>query len=128
MVFQGLIFLKEALVHDAAGREALAIPLYRAAMKKGLSKGDLRDAMICLGSSLRTVGEVKGAIRVLRRARKLYPRDPVVILFLALAHASDGQQLLAIRQLADCVLKESRSPELEPYRKVLARKFHGLRL
>ena len=76
--------LSEALSVDAAGREQEAIPLYRLAISRGLAKKDLHTALVCLGSSLRTVGQSKAAITTLRKARRLFPRDVVVILFLAL--------------------------------------------
>ena len=119
--------LGHAFSHDAAGREAKAIPFYRRAIARGLSRADLRDALIGLGSSLRSVGQTRAAIRTLQKARTLFPRDPAVVLFLALAHASAGQHALALRQVADALLRESKNPLLAPYRKVLGRKFHGLR-
>ena len=119
--------LQQALSLDAAGDESAAIPLYRRAIAKGLSKENLHTALIGLGSSLRTVGETQSALRTLRRARKLFPRDAAITLFIALAHADARQERFALRQLADCLLNESSSPRLTPYRRVLARKFHALR-
>src|SRR5262245_57823016 len=119
--------LNEALALDAAGREGEAIPLYRRAIALGLKKQDLHTALVCLGSSLRTIGQTRESIRVLQKARLLFPRDVVVTLFLALAHYDAGQQSLVIRQLADALLKESKQPGLEPYRRALARKYHALR-
>ena len=49
------------------------------------------------------------------------------LLFLALAHYDAGQQSLVIRQLGDALLKECKQKNLEPYRSVLARKYHALR-
>jgi cyanophycin synthetase len=122
-----LAALKEALSLDAAGYEKQAIPFYRLALARGLANEDLHTALIGLGSSLRTVGQTTAAITTLRKARKLFPRDIVVMMFLALAHYDAGQRDLVIRQLADALLNESTQPRLAPYRRVLARKFHALR-
>jgi len=122
-----LAALKEALSLDAAGHEKQAIPLYRLALARGLANEDLHTALVGLGSSLRTAGQTSAAITTLRKARKLFPRDIVVMMFLALAHYDAGQRDLVIRQLADALLNESTQPRLAPYRRVLARKFHALR-
>jgi cyanophycin synthetase len=119
--------LTEALSLDAAGREKQAIPLYRLALTRGLANEDLHTALIGLGSSLRTVGNTPAAITTLRKARRLFPRDLVVIMFLALAHYDAGQRDLVIRQLGDALLNESTQPRLKRYRRVLARKYHALR-
>lgn len=122
-----LAALTEALSLDAAGCEKQAIPLYRLALARGLANEDLHTALIGLGSSLRTVGKTAAAISTLRKARRLFPRDVVVIMFLALAHYDAGQRDLAIRQLGDALLKESKQPRLAGYRRVLGRKYHALR-
>jgi chloramphenicol O-acetyltransferase type A len=119
--------LREALALDAAGKERLAVPLYRRALTIGLSGENLHTALVCLGSSLRTIGETQAAIRTLQKARRLFPRDAAVILFLALAHCDAGQTHLAIRQLADGLIKESPQPRLAAYRRTLARKYHAVR-
>jgi tetratricopeptide (TPR) repeat protein len=119
--------LTHALSLDAAGHESQAIPLYRRALAASLKGDDLHTALIGLGSSLRTTGKTQAAITTLRKARRLFPRDIVVILFLALAHYDAGQKDLAIRQLGDALLKESKQPRLKRYHRVLARKYHSLR-
>ncbi len=121
------ILLKEALRLDGAGREKEAIPIYRRAITLGLAHRELHTAIVCLGSSLTTTGQTAQAIRTLQRARRLFPRDPTVILFLALAHARHGQERLALRQLGDALLKTSTDPLLRDYLKPLKRKFHALR-
>src|SRR5689334_4786541 len=119
--------LEQALALDRAGKELAAIPLYRKALAGTLSPEDLHTALVCLASSLRTTGNLKAALRTLQKCNRLFPRDPTVILFLALVHADLGQYPLAIRQLADGFLKESRNPRLSAYRTALAKKFHAFR-
>lgn len=119
--------LESAFALDRAGKERQAIPFYRQALRMGLSQSQTRDALTCLGSSLETVGELRAAIQVLQRARRMFPQDEVVTLFLALAHARAGQWDLACRQLADRLMKLSSDREILVYRPVLSRKYHALR-
>jgi tetratricopeptide (TPR) repeat protein len=119
--------LTQALSLDAAGREKQAIPLYRRTLSAGLAGDDLHTALVGLGSSLRTIGKTQAAITTLRKARRLFPRDIVVMMFLALAHYDADQRDLAIRQLANALLNESKQPRLKRYRRVLASKYHALR-
>jgi tetratricopeptide (TPR) repeat protein len=120
-------FLSQALKLDRSGHEQKAIPLYRQAIARGLSTSDLHTALICLGSSLRAVGQIQASIRTLQKARKLFPRDVTVILFLALAHHSAGQHDLALRQLGDALINESKDDKLGEFREVLKRKYHAVR-
>ncbi len=55
-----------ASVHDFVGREAEAIPLYRAALEAGLSGNREPQAVIQLASSLRNVGDFDAAIALLQ--------------------------------------------------------------
>ncbi len=120
-------WLKGAFAHDRAGRESEAIPLYRKALSSGgLTRAQLRDTLICLGSSYSTVGQSGGALRCLNRARKLFPEDPVIELFLALVLARSESSIRAVRILGAALLRESRHTGLRKYRRVLARKYRGL--
>src|ERR1700722_14735617 len=107
--------LPPAFPPDRAGREADAIPLYRQAIRTGLTSSALRDALVCLGSSLRTVGELAAARRTLQSARRQFPGDPVVLLFLALVEHDARDAVLALRQVAHLYLTESKDPRIDPY-------------
>jgi Flp pilus assembly protein TadD len=119
--------LESAFQLDNRGKEAQAIPLYRQAIRAGLSGAALRDAMVCLGSSLRTIGQLAAARRILLKARKQFPGDPVVVLFLALVEHDAGHVPLALRQVAHLYLSTSADPGVAKYRAVLGRKFHAAR-
>jgi hypothetical protein len=62
-------WLEVAFTHDRAGRESEAIPFYRKALSSGaLTRAQLWDASICLGSSYSTSGSVPPlAVRAPRR-------------------------------------------------------------
>lgn len=115
--------LEAAYRLDRAGKEAEAIPLYRGAIKAGLSSQDLRDAMVCLGSSLRVVGKTAQARSVLTKAKSLHPADPVVSLFLALALHDRGDHDRALRELGLALIASS---DLGGYSEPLRRYYRRL--
>lgn len=86
-----------ASVHDFLGREAEAVPLYRAALANGLAAPRRQQAVIQLASSLRNVGEPDAAVELLRDL----PADEIVgdaaQAFLALALWDAGRTAEALR-------------------------------
>jgi Flp pilus assembly protein TadD len=120
------VWLESAFALDRLGREAQAIPLYERAIALGLEGSALRDALVCLGSSLQTVGRAKEAVRYLAQAQKQFPGDVVVELFLALGYHDVQQPTHALRLTALACLRESGNRGLAAYRDVLKRKFHSL--
>ncbi|RIJ59692.1 tetratricopeptide repeat protein, partial [Clavibacter phaseoli] len=92
-----------ACAHDFVGREAEAVPLYRAALAGGLGPEHEPLAVIQLASSLRNVGEPEQAVALL----EAMPDDahaPGRDAFLALALHDAGRPTealaLALRRLA----------------------------
>jgi tetratricopeptide (TPR) repeat protein len=120
------VWLESALALDRQGREEQAIPFYERAIRLGLSGSSLRDALICLGSSLRTVGRAQEAVRRFQQARRRFPGDLVVELFLALGYHDTRQETDALRLTALACLRESGDRKLDPFRSVLRRKFRSL--
>jgi tetratricopeptide (TPR) repeat protein len=120
------VWLESAQALDRLGREEQAIPFYERAIRLGLSGSALRDALICLGSSLRTVGRVQEAVRRFQQAKRRFPDDVVVELFLALGYHDAAQATEALRLTALACLRESGNRNLKPFRSVLRRKFRSL--
>jgi Flp pilus assembly protein TadD len=120
------VWLESAFALDRLGREAQAIPLYEQAIALGLNGSMLKDALVCLGSSLRTVGRSREAVRFLTRAHKQFPEDIIVELFLALAYHDIQLPTRALRLVATACLRDSKSQELAAYRGVLKRKYRSL--
>ena len=123
---QAGVWLESALALDRLGREEQAIPFYERAIRLGLSGSALCDALICLGSSLRNVGRVRDAVRKFQQAKRRFPGDVVVELFLALGYHDAAQATEALRLTALACLRESGDRNLEPFRGVLRRKFRSL--
>jgi tetratricopeptide (TPR) repeat protein len=119
-------WLESALALDRLVREAEAIPFYERALRLGLKGAARRDALVCLASSLREVGRPREAVRHLERARRLFPGDVVVPLFLALGYHDVGQHAKALRLLASICLAESRDSNVLAYRSALTRKYRAL--
>ncbi len=109
-----------ACAHDFVGREAEAVPLYRAAIDGGLGPEHRPLAVIQLASSLRNVGEAEQAVALL----EAMPDDahaPGRDAFLALALHDAGRPTealaVALRRLA---------PTLPEYGRAVAAYADGL--
>ena len=87
-----------ACAQDSTGHSELAVPLYRAALDKGLSGTRRRRATIQLASSLRNTGNFEEALSLLE-AESLQPDDELssaVAAFRALALSSLGREREAL--------------------------------
>lgn len=80
-----------ASVHDLLGREAEAVPLYRAAIAAGLDEEREAQASVQLASSLRNVGDPEGAIALLRDLPPSATTGAAPQAFLALALLDAGR-------------------------------------
>ena len=111
------IVYEYANVLDYLGREREAIPLYREALKKGLS-GKYRDmCLIQLASSLRLVGDLNESYEILS---DLYGKtgEPSSLLFLSLTLIGLGRKDDALCMMLRHVLGGSEG-FLEEYRRAL---------
>jgi tetratricopeptide (TPR) repeat protein len=95
---------ERACAQDSTGHSDRAVPLYRAALERGLTGVRRRRAVIQLASSLRNLGQFEESIVLLEaeRARTSDELDDAVTAVLALAYASAGraQDGLSIALLA----------------------------
>ncbi len=119
-------FLQRGLRHDRAGREAQAVPDYQQALKLGLEPADERTTLICLASSHRNLGDLAAARTIIKRARRKYPRDPVIEAFTALILLDDGEPRLAVRILGLALCASAAPGELAGFDHALASKFRAL--
>lgn len=94
----GRALFERAGARDAAGLEADAEPLYRAALAAGLDDDHRTQAVIQLASTLRNLGELDEALALLRAEYERDPRPPLhdaVAAFYALALVSSGDPVRA---------------------------------
>jgi tetratricopeptide (TPR) repeat protein len=97
---------------DVLGEEPQAIPYYQQAVAAGLAGNDLQECLVCLGSSLRVVGEYEDAVAVLEQAVEQFPEKQSGRVFLALAYYSDGQEDKAVGTLLDVLLKTTTDTDI----------------
>lgn len=110
--------LERAFAHDTAGREAEAIPEYRAAIEGGLEDDDLLGALLGLGSSLRNVGELEESERILRQAVTRFPDHAALRVFLALTRWTSGHQADAFRELVEGLFRAD-APGMGRYQRAI---------
>lgn len=122
----GKIWLEIGLLYDRRGREAEAIPFYEKALKLGMSQDDRRSCLICLGSSLRTVGKLQEARKTFQRAAKADPGCIAPEMFMALVLCDLGEHQRAVKLLAGLLLKADEAQELDGFRSALTKKFKAL--
>jgi len=119
-------WLRSAFAFDRLGYEERAVPLYSKAISIGLKGEDLRDALVCLGSSFHTLKRFNEAIRALQQAARKFPRDRAVSLFLALALLDAKRSGEAVKLLGQMSLKISGGSEVDRFRRVLTRKYRSI--
>jgi len=101
--------------NDSTGRPAVAVPLYREALERGLDGIRRRRAVIQMASSLRNLGEPQRSVELLEaeRGRGSDELDDAVVATLALALADTGREReaagLAIGALARHLPRYNRS-------------------
>lgn len=113
-----IALFERGAAHDSTGKPALAIPLYEAALRAGLSGLRRRRAVIQMASSLRNLGDAEQAERMLR-AELALPHDELteaVRAFLALALVDLGREREAV-----AVSLQALSRYLPRYNRSLAR-------
>ncbi|HEV2527534.1 MAG TPA: tetratricopeptide repeat protein [Thermomicrobiales bacterium] len=90
---------------DSAGDEHGALREYRRALDIGLPD-DLRQRLyVQMGSTLRNVGDVKGAVTLLEEGVAAFPDDLAMACFLALARHTAGQPGGAIAEVIRAILR-----------------------
>lgn len=126
MLYEGESFLKDAISLDRKSHEAEAIPLYREAIKRGLSEEDLKHALICLASSFRNVGNISKSIKYIKIAKKKYPDDISVLMFYSLILFHSGDATTSIKQLASIVINLA-GDNISMYRKPISRYYNMIK-
>ena len=105
---------------DYQGREAEAIAPSRKAQALGLAGDDLPRLYLQLGSTLRNVGEVEEAVRLLAEGRARFPDHAGIRTFHALALVSAGRPTEAVVILLDLIIERAAAIDLDGYDRALA--------
>ena len=108
---------ERASARDSTGQSAAAVPLYREALRIGLTGERRRRAVIQLSSSLRITGQAEEALALLtaERAQPSDHLDDAVSAVLALTLTSLGREREAVS-----VLLTALAPHLPRYQRSMA--------
>ena len=115
-----VLCLEAAFVHDGVGREAEAVVLYRSALAAGLEPPQRRQALVCLGSSLRALGRHEEARQTLEQAVHEHPTAGEAKAFLAMTLHNCGHSQAAVEMLLQLLAESSADPGIRAYRRAIA--------
>lgn len=122
----GSAALRAALLLDRYDREKDAVRYYRRALESDISIQDEKLALVCLASSHRNLRELSDAMTVILKARRKFPKDPVVESFYALILFDQGQARKAMRILGMSLVDCCRPGLIDSYEPILRAKFAGI--
>ena len=104
---------------DVLDRAADALPYYEKAVALGLPPNELSGALIGLGSTLRTLGQLERSAEVLRSGQTQFPDNPEFAAFLALTWHLQGKTAEALRLALDTLCETTDDPGLTAYQRAL---------
>lgn len=100
-------------------RAADALPYYEKAVALGLPPNELAGAMIGLGSTLRSLGQLERSAGVLRSGQVQFPDNPEFAVFLALTLHQQGKAADALRLALDTLCETTDDPGLTAYQRAI---------
>lgn len=110
-----LVLFEVGGAYDVMGEVEMAIPYYRQAIGAGLDGDDLQECLICLGSSLRVIGESDEAVSILEQAVDEYPGRNSGRAFLALGYYSNGEYDKAVSLLLSLLIETTSDEDIQNY-------------
>lgn len=114
-----LVNLQCAWTHDAMGLESEAVPFYEKAIEAGLDDGDLRHALLGLGSTYRALGHYSQALSTLSRGVEKFPEDRGLQVFQAMALYNNERHKEACELLVNLLIQTTADPDIASYRPAL---------
>lgn len=100
---------------DTLSRHEQALPAYEKAIALGLPPNELSNALIGLGSTLRTLGQLDRSAEVLRSGKLQFPDNREFDVFLALTLHSQGQHAGALQLALETLIDTTEDPGLTAY-------------
>jgi tetratricopeptide (TPR) repeat protein len=104
---------------DVLDRAADALPYYEKAVALGLPPNELSGALIGLGSTLRTLGQLERSAAVLRSGQLQFPDNPEFPVFLSLTLHAQGKSADALRLALDTLCDTTDDPGLTAYQRAI---------
>lgn len=96
--------LEIGLTLDAMNQEQGAIPYYKKALSLGLPPEQRAVALLCLGSSLRNVGQLEQSKHILKSAIDEFPNHIGLRCFYSLTQYNAGEPNESVRTLMHTIL------------------------
>jgi tetratricopeptide (TPR) repeat protein len=104
---------------DVLDRTEEALGHYEKAVALGLPPNELSGALIGLGSTLRTLGQLERSAEVLRSGQVQFPDNPEFAVFLALTLHAQGRHAEALRLALDTLCATTEDPGLTAYQRAI---------
>lgn len=111
--------LQCAWTHDKLGLEHEAVPFYEKAIELGLEADDLKNAMLGLGSTYRTIGRYEEARSTLARAVERFPEDRGLQVFLAMTSYNTGNKKEACRRILEMLVDTTNDYSISHYEQAI---------
>ncbi len=108
---------------DVLGRAADALPHYEKAIALGLPPNELSGALLGLGTTLRSLGQLDRSAEVLRSGKSRFPENREFDVFLALTLHAQGRHAEALKLLLDTLCDTTDDPGLTAYQRAI--RFHA---
>lgn len=104
---------------DTLGRHEQALPAYEKAVALGLPPNELSNALIGLGTTLRTLGQLDRSAEVLRSGKLQFPDNREFDVFLALTLHAQGKHGEALALALETLCDTTEDPGLTAYGRAL---------
>lgn len=104
---------------DTLGQPADALPYYEKAVALGLSPNELSGALLGLGATLRTLGELDRSAEILRSGKLQFPKNREFDVFLALTLHLQGQHTQALQTVIETLCDTTDDPGLTTYQRAI---------
>lgn len=104
---------------DGLDRADDALPYYEKAIALGLPPNELSGALIGLGSTLRTLGQLERSAEVLRSGKVQFPLNVEFDVFLALTLHAQDKHAESLRLVLDTLCDTTEDPGLTAYQRAI---------
>ncbi|WP_018924956.1 tetratricopeptide repeat protein [Salsuginibacillus kocurii] len=104
---------------DILGEEAKAVPFYESAIKFGLPKEDLEEALVGLGSTYRTLGEYDKSKHTLQKGMEVFPNNRAIQTFYAMTLYNLNEHNKAMELLLKCLTATTTDSEIYSYKQAI---------
>lgn len=115
----GSIHYQCAWSYDALGEELKAVPYYEKAIELGLSRADLKGALLGLGSTYRTLGEYEKSKDVFLKGIELFPNNKAIQVFYSMTLYNLKEHQSAMEILLKCLVETTKDDEVLNYQRAI---------